>query len=616
MTPAPRHNLTQVLIREAGSKLSRDELAHLVRVYETILATTDDFVYIFDPQGRFLYANPCLLKVWAKSLDQIVGKTCFELGYPQWHAEMHMREIEQIVRDKHPIRNVVFFAGASGISGNYDYIFKPVLDAHGEVEMIVGTTRDVTEASRAHANTTFLAHLTQQLSTVSDEAKINRITTAELGRYLGAQRVLCLQVLPGGENFRVLPDWRDDDGERPLSGDYPISYLGNSALIDALPRETVAVEDVRTNPRTASAAGNYLPLKIASFLVCPVIRQGSWVAAIGVVCSQSRAWRDDEKTLLENVAARVWPLIERARIESTLHANIAELHAAQQALHQANLQLGDRAAHLEAIVQQRTHKLSETIAELEAFSYSISHDLRSPLRAMIGFSDILLEEYSGKLDPAADDYLKRIGRAGRRMDRLIQDVLNFSRISSSDITLQPVSTDHLLRDVIRSYPNLQSGRVTIELAPGLPAVRANEGLLTQCFANLLENAAKFVPEGQPAHIRVWGQSENGRTRLFFRDNGIGIPEHSLARIFDIFQRVGRDADGTGIGLAIVRRATEKMGGTVGVESRLGHGSLFWLDLESAPALPPAAPHDDAALGGVPPHPTAPGAAPHPAPAAS
>jgi PAS domain S-box-containing protein len=423
----PSNNATQALIRVTGSTLDRDELQRLVRLYETILANTDDFVYIFDPQGRFLYANARLLKVWAKSLDQIVGKTCLELGYPDWHAEMHMREVQQIVRDKQAIRNQVFFTGDSGISGQYDYILKPVLNAAGEVDMIVGTTRDVTDAARAHA----------------------------------------------------------------------------------------------------------------------------------------------------------------------------ELRAAEEALRQANAQLADRAAQLENLVQQRTHKLSDIIGELEAFSYSISHDLRSPLRSMIGFSDILLEDYAPKLDAEGAGFLQRIGLAGRRMDRLIQDVLNFSRLSSSEIDLGPVNSDALLRDVIRSYPNLQAARVTITIEPGLPHVRANEGLLTQCVANLLENAVKFVPAGQQSLVNVTARSESGRTRLYFADNGIGIPEHSLGRIFDIFQRVGRDTEGTGIGLAIVRRATEKMGGTVGVQSELGKGSVFWLDLEFAvdpgaaaattPALEPAPP---------------------------
>ncbi len=492
-----------------------------------------------------------------------------------------MREVQQIVRDKTPVRNEVFFTGDSGISGNYDYIFKPVLDANGEVEMIVGTTRDVTVASRARAQAVFLAQLGQKLSVVSDEAEINRLATAELGRFLGAQRAFCLQLLPGGQRIRVLPDWRSAD-QRPLAGDYPLSALGSADLITALSSGTVAIGDVNSHPWTAPRRQELPPASDRLPRLRPLRPRGPLDRLHRRrLRPPPPLARRPESPPRKRRRPRL-PLIERARIEAALRNSVAELRTAQDALHEANNQLGDRAAHLEAIVQQRTHKLSETIGELEAFSYSISHDLRSPLRSMIGFSDILLEEYTPKFDATGIDYLKRIGRAGRRMDRLIQDVLNFSRISSAEIILQPVRTDLLLRDVIRSYPNLQAEHVTITLSPGLPLVRAHEGPCSPSASPTSSRTpSSSSPADQPVLIDVWAQSENGRTRLYFKDNGIGIPEHSLKRIFDIFQRVGRDAEGTGIGLAIVRRATEKMGGTVGVQSAPGEGSLFWLDLESA-----------------------------------
>jgi PAS domain S-box-containing protein len=142
------HALLKGAARQASAPDS-GSLDRLIHLYETILATTDDFAYIFDPQGRFLYANQPLLKVWAKSLDEVIGKTCHELGYPTWHADMHLREIEEIVRTKLSIRGEVPFTGGSGISGVYDYIFKPVLDAAGNVDVIIGTTRDVTDRKRA-----------------------------------------------------------------------------------------------------------------------------------------------------------------------------------------------------------------------------------------------------------------------------------------------------------------------------------------------------------------------------------------------------------------------------------------------------------------------------------
>ena len=236
---------------------------------------------------------------------------------------------------------------------------------------------------------------------------------------------------------------------------------------------------------------------------------------------------------------------------------------------------------LETLVKQRTQKLSDSVHELEAFSYSISHDMRAPLRAMISFSDILRDEHSSTLNAEGVDFLKRISAASKRMDRLIQDVLQFSKLSSKDISMAIVDTDKTVHEIVRSYPNLHSDTVTIEIRSPLASVMGNEAFLTQCVSNLLENGTKFVTKGTKPRIAVWSESANGRVKLFFRDNGIGIPAHSVNRIFEIFHRVGRANEGTGIGLAIVRKAAEKMEGTVSVTSEEGKGSLFWLDLQAA-----------------------------------
>jgi PAS domain S-box-containing protein len=263
------------------------------------------------------------------------------------------------------------------------------------------------------------------------------------------------------------------------------------------------------------------------------------------------------------------------------NTDITELRDAQNALKEANTLLGDKAALLESIVQERTQSLSDTIEELRAYSYSISHDLRAPLRAMIGYSDILTEDYSPQLDQSGQEYLARIRNAGNRMDRLIQDVLVYSRLSGEDVVLESVDADALIREIIHSYPNLAPDVTDIVIKSRLPVVKATESLLTQCFSNLLENGSKFVAPGVKPRMEVWGEAKDGRVRLFFKDNGIGISEQHQESIFNIFQRVGRDTDGTGIGLAIVRKAVEKMGGTMGVESKLGKGSLFWFDLQPA-----------------------------------
>jgi PAS domain S-box-containing protein len=241
-----------------------------------------------------------------------------------------------------------------------------------------------------------------------------------------------------------------------------------------------------------------------------------------------------------------------------------------------------RGQELEGLVQQRTAKLQETVGELEAFSYSIAHDMRGPLRAMQGFSRILLSDFAGQIDAEGGEYLQRIEKAANRMDRLITDILNYSKVVRGTLELGPTDVQQLISEIVGSYPDLQSDKADIVVEPPLPPVLANDAALTQVISNLLANAVKFVAPGVRPRVRVWGEARSGVALLWFEDNGIGIASESQARLFNIFTRLNRPElyEGTGIGLAIVRKAVERMGGAVGVESEEGKGSRFWVRLQT------------------------------------
>lgn len=249
-------------------------------------------------------------------------------------------------------------------------------------------------------------------------------------------------------------------------------------------------------------------------------------------------------------------------------------------LKQAQAILANQAGALEAQVQSRTGELRETIGELEAFSYSVSHDMRAPLRAMQGFALLLIKNHETSIDARSLDQLRRINASAGRMDALINDVLTYSRLLRSEIILQPVNLDDLVRLIVTTYPNLQANGAEIAIERPLPVVLANEAGLTQCISNLLSNAVKFVASGGTARVRVRADEIDGDVRLWIEDNGIGIAPVDHARVWNIFTRIGRarDYDGTGIGLAIVRKAVERMNGKIGMESALGHGSKFWIRL--------------------------------------
>lgn len=367
------------------------------RVYQSILSTTPDLVYVFDLQHRFTYVNDALLKMWGRTFEDSVGKTCLELGYEPWHAAMHDREIDTVVATRRPIRGEVPFTGTNG-RRIYDYIFAPVFGANGEVEAVAGTTRDITEMVQA--------------------------------------------------------------------------------------RETVA----------------------------------------------------------------------------------------------------ERRAELERLVSERTAKLQQTIEQLEEFSYSVSHDLRSPARAMQAYAAALLEDHGARLDDEARALLDRINRSSRRMDRLIQDLLTYTRISRREVPVERVSLAKLIPEIAQQYPELHADRARIELpTEALPDVVAHEPSLTQVISNLLTNAVKFVEPGKRPHVQISFEPVDRLVWLWFKDNGIGVPLKHQERLFGMFERVHKDREfeGNGIGLAIVRKAVERMNGRVGVESDGVSGSRFWIELPVA-----------------------------------
>jgi PAS domain S-box-containing protein len=256
------------------------------------------------------------------------------------------------------------------------------------------------------------------------------------------------------------------------------------------------------------------------------------------------------------------------------------LMQATDRLREAHAQLAGRAVDLEKLVQQRTARLNEIIGDLEAFSYSIVHDMRAPLRAMQGFAELLGEE-CGSFSPAAGNYVARIKAAAQRMDQLIQDGFSYSRLMKGEFPLTAVDFGALLRGIIETYPAFQPPQVEINLDGVFPLIHGNEAALTQCISNLLGNAVKFVAPGVTPRVRIWAEKAGGRVRLSFRDNGIGIARDHYDKIFHIFQRLDLKYEGTGVGLAIVKKAVERMGGQVGVESEVGHGTTFWLDLAAA-----------------------------------
>jgi len=248
---------------------------------------------------------------------------------------------------------------------------------------------------------------------------------------------------------------------------------------------------------------------------------------------------------------------------------------------QVEAELQKHQEHLEELVTERTAELSHLIQELEAFSYSVSHDLRAPLRAINGFSALLCEEFQDKLDEEAVGYLKRIQNASVKMGRLIDDLISLSRVSRVDLRKETIDLSSMADDILIGLRNAEPDRkVTWEVEKGL-SIKADKTLIRIMMQNLLGNAWKYTTKTPEAMIRFYRQSrKNEPDALCVEDNGIGFDTQYMHKLFQPFERLHTDAEfeGAGIGLATVYRVVRRHGGQIWAESTPNEGSRFYFRL--------------------------------------
>jgi signal transduction histidine kinase len=286
----------------------------------------------------------------------------------------------------------------------------------------------------------------------------------------------------------------------------------------------------------------------------------------------------------------------------------ADLAAANQQLQDRTGDLVRLQAELEHRVQERTAQLVEANANLQAFAYTAAHDLRAPLRSLKGFCSLLAEECAGKLSDEQQALLGRMAASADQMGRLLHDLLEYSKMSQAELKLAPVNLGLAVNEALALLEeDLRHRNAQVTVEEPLPEVVGHLATVVLLINNFVSNALKFMPDGVQPQVRIWAEcsslgpaalnashlpthpsihqllSPAGVVRLWVEDNGIGIAPENLAKIFGAFERLHavRDYPGTGLGLAIVRKGAERMGGRVGVESVLGKGSRFWVELRAA-----------------------------------
>ena len=423
----------------------------------------------------------------------------------------------------------------------------------------VGRTLEATAADqRRYAERLRGLHaIDQAILSGGSPAVIGNAALRRLRRLLDVPRV----TLALYDRVRGVGEWIAVDTARPTvlpaRTTFPLALMGD---IERLERGEPNVLE-RASVHDPSVAQALVEEGIASYIVVPMLVDGELIGSLNFGMPPGGIFDGDDVQTAREVAAQMAVAIRQAQ------------------LHDA---LASRAEQLEARVSERTAALSELNAELEAFAYTVSHDLRAPLRGMQGLAQALLEDYGETLEPTGRDYATRIAVAAAHMDRLIHDLLTYSRLAHAALKLEVTSLDAIVHDA-RAQLCEQLAGADVAVEGALPSVVGHRATLVQVVVNLLSNAAKYVAPGTRARIRMRAERGNGVVRLWVEDNGIGIAAKHRDRIFKVFERLHGEEmySGTGIGLAIVRKAVERMGGQAGVEADEGHGSRFWIELADA-----------------------------------
>ncbi|MDB6028342.1 MAG: putative two-component sensor histidine kinase protein [Verrucomicrobiales bacterium] len=511
--------------QENLTRIQEDE-----RRFRAVFNQQFQLMAILSPEGIVTEVNDLPFKLTGISREDVLGKVFWETPFWENLPEMKCAWPERLTRaaqSKEPVLSFDRYEQRDGGVRIADSAVTAIRDSAGQVEFFIVQASDITERKQAEEA---LRKSEERYRTLVSQVKDFAIFTMDIdGR---------------------ITSW--NEGVQRVFGYDQAEFIGNNVARDFTPKDVangVPERELADARKNGTASNDRWMLRKDRTLFWASGVTTSLRGSNGEIIGFTKVLRD---------------LTEQKKME--------------QELRDSREILREHAEDLEERVHERTAKLQETISELEAFSYSVSHDLRAPLRAMQGYSQFLLEDYCDNLDETGRDYVRRISTAATRLDKLIQDILTYSRVARAEIHTRPIDLEKLFTDVIQSYHMLQRAQIHVR-RPLLP-VLGHEGSLTQSISNLLGNAVKFVPKDRKAEVNIWTEERDGKIRLNFQDNGIGIAPEYQKRIFNMFEQAHftQSYEGTGIGLAIVRKAAERMDGEVGVESELGKGSTFWIEL--------------------------------------
>jgi PAS domain S-box-containing protein len=533
--------------------------------FKQLVDVAQEGIWVADDRGVITYVNQRMADLLGYTNGSLLGRPVYDFIEADSHAGAKHTLSRRGMR---PGQNLdLKFRKRDGTQLWGLVSSSPIVGRDGTLVGTVGMVTDITERKRAEDQLRRSADRLAMLHDM-DQAIVAAQSPAEIGRAaLGRMR----RMVPCQRCAVVLFDFRRREAQM-IAGFAAGAQLqaGPLPLADLPPTETLRngairyIEDLGTVDEPSPLYRQFQAEGVRTLLAVPLLVEGEPIGEITLGSTTPAAFDAEHRDIALEVATQIAIAIQHARLRE---------------------ELAHQTAELERRVAERSAAVRAATAELETVLYSVSHDLRAPLRQLMGFSRLLLDESGPELDPTALHYAEQIHHAAGRMTTLIDDLINLSRIGRQDLLRREVQLTPLVEDLVGQFRSASDGRTIEWQIEELPTVDGDAGLIKIALTNLLSNAVKFTRPREQATIRIRSVESDGQFGLAIQDNGVGFKMAYAGKLFGMFQRLHRsdEFEGNGAGLAVVQRIAHRHGGRVWAEAEPDRGATFYITLGSGAA---------------------------------